>query len=190
MDFFWDMLDKGINLLPQDIQETERQRLALRKTSILGAGVLAVTAGLVLLVFSSRNRVEESWFSLREEIVAKEAVINQEENRRLEAKLVVVRSKIDNLKSYFDKQTDFASFLEVFFTKIPSGVEMVALSETDLPDGQWEFSGVADSLDRLEVFVDNLKSWDKVGEVEVKSLSYKVEKSSMPFELIITRKDS
>lgn len=183
------MVREGINLLPQKLQEQEEKEGLFRRISFGCILELALLMAVVLAVYSYRCRVGARWSSLTQEVIDQHAFINQEDNQRLEGKLLVVKEKIEALRAHFDARGAPASFFEGLVTRLPVGVSLITLKQAG-SSSQFEFSGRADNLDQVNHFVEQLDQWDEITAVSLQSLDYQLSKDVLIFSLSITRKIS
>ncbi|MBU0708323.1 hypothetical protein KJ596_01065 [Patescibacteria group bacterium] len=182
------MQGKGVNLLPQEIQEQEEKGLTFRKVSVLCVLELVLLAVIVLGLYRYREQIGSQWQILDQEVLTQRSVINTEENRRLEGKFTVVKKKIGALGEYFEQRWHYATFLDGLTKALPAGLQMISLRQTETPS-VFEFSGQADNVGQVNTFIDDLVQWDEVMSVSVTLLDYQIDKGRLIFNLAITREN-
>lgn len=180
------MSEERINLLPQEYTEVEKKSGLVRKIGFFSAGVLLILAVLVVGLFLYRENVGQDWMQFREQVEGQREFINRKENQQLEGKMRIIQGKAEFLKDFFEERELYGSFVETLTEKIPTGMKLTSIDQTEGMEG-FEIRGQAGDVDSLNSFTEELRKWDESKTVTLKTCDYRVLEGEVVFTLNLIR---
>ncbi|MBU1110676.1 hypothetical protein KKB83_03605 [Patescibacteria group bacterium] len=180
------MNPSGVNLLPTEYQASDRKKAHLLRIYLICVGELLLLAGAVLVVFTYHSQVRERLNGLQVQIIEQNLFINNEDNRRLEGKLLTVKDKVEFLSTHFVERGIFADFVDGINGKLPPGVRMLSLNQVNTPL-TFELVAQTDSLEQVDNLVTVLDDWEEIRSTTVKLCDFRLDKNEIVFVLTLER---